>query len=177
MMRKNYPAARFIRAALAGMVMASAMAMNVHAAESKKTTAPAQGPLWSKQCVKDPAGKDICFVQQFAVAMPQNAVMLNVAVGYLGAQGKPRMILTAPLGILLMPGLQVTIDSEKPISLPFDSCQTSGCRAAFEMDKQSFDQFRNGKVLTVRYAMMDRKAVDIPIKLDGLAAALKSVSP
>lgn len=185
-MLKNRFAARIIRAAVAGTVMALAVTTGAQArqaenkpAENKesKTAAPAQEALWSKQCLKDPAGKDICFVQQFAIATQQKAVMLNVAFGYLGPEGKPRIILTAPLGILLVPGVQMTIDNGKPIVLPFDNCQPSGCRAAVDLDKQALDQFRNGKVLAVRYAMMDRKAIDIPIKLDGLDKALKSVAP
>jgi len=44
------------------------------------------------------------------------------------------------------------------------------------MDDATADQLRRGKVLTVRYITMDRKAVDIPIKLEGLAAALGTLS-
>ncbi|WP_376968018.1 invasion associated locus B family protein (plasmid) [Azospirillum sp. A26] len=140
---------------------------------AKADAAPA--PLWSKRCVKEAGDRESCFIEQYAVAMPANAILLNVLVGYLAPEGKPRLIMTAPLGVLLQPGLAMSIDSAKPVTLPFESCQAGGCRMVADLDQSSLDQFRRGDKVTVRFVTADRKAVDIPVPLKGFDAALKQL--
>ena len=135
------------------------------------------GPLWTRQCVKSPEGKDACFLQQFVIAMPQKAALLKVVFSYLGPKGGPRLELTAPLGILLQPGLTLTIDGHPPLTLPLAFCQAGGCQAVVDMDEPALTQFRGGKTASVRYVTEDRKTVDLPLQLDGLAAGLKTIAP
>ncbi|MEA1673453.1 invasion associated locus B family protein [Nitrospirillum sp. BR 11163] len=136
----------------------------------------APGPLWSKSCAKTDAGAEICYVEQFAIATPQNVMMLHVRVGYLSPEGKPRLILATPLGVLLQPGITLVVDQDKPLTLPFDACQQGGCVAAADLeDGKVLDHFTGGKVLAVRYINGDKAAVDIPVQLSGLAAALKAL--
>ncbi len=156
-------------------------AVPLHAEPASKTEAAKDaanaGPLWSKQCVKSPDGaKEACFVQQLVYAMPQRTILLKSQFGYLGPDGKPRLILTAPLGILLPPGLVLAVDQAKPLAVPLESCEAGGCRSVIDMDAPALDSFRNGKQMTVRFVTQDRKVVDLPVKLDGLAAALKSLA-
>jgi len=140
--------------------------------------APASETPWSRQCVKSPDGtKEACFVQQFITAMPQNVVLLKVVFGFLGPDNKPRIIITAPLGVILQAGLTMTINGQSPMSVPFENCKNGGCRVVIDMDGQALDRFRNGKQLMVSYLTEDRKAMDLPVRLDGLAAALKTVAP
>ncbi|WP_165184394.1 invasion associated locus B family protein [Caulobacter soli] len=135
----------------------------------------AAGPLWSKQCTRDDAGREICYVEQYAVAMPGNTVLLNVSMAFTGQGGRARLVITAPLGVQLIPGLVMTIDAGKPVTLPFESCHAGGCRMIVELDEQSLDQIRRGAGMTVRFVNADGKALDIPVPLKGLAAALKQL--
>jgi len=138
---------------------------------------PAQGELWGKQCEKSPDGKtELCSVRQFVMAQPGNRMLLLVLFNYGGAEGKPRLILDAPLGIDLPPGLTLTIDGNKPIALPFMLCDNGGCRSVIDMDAPALDQFRNGKAMVIRYVAGGRP-VDLPVKLEGLSASLKSIAP
>lgn len=134
----------------------------------------ASPPLWSRQCVKE-ADREVCYVEQYAVAMPANTVLLNVRLGYFGPEGRPRMIVTVPIGVLLAPGLGMSIDAGKPVTLPFESCQPGGCRAVVDMDQATLDQIRRGARLTMRFVGADRKALDIPVSLKGVDAALKQL--
>jgi invasion protein IalB len=138
--------------------------------------AAAESP-WSRQCVKSPEGKDACFLQQFVIAMPQKTALLKAVFSYLGPNGGPRLELTAPLGILLQPGLSLTIDKRDPLTLPLTFCQTGGCQAVIDLDQEALDQFRRGQTATVRYVTLERKAMDLPLKLSGLTAALKTIAP
>lgn len=132
--------------------------------------------FWAKACAKDPNGAEICYVEQFAVAQPQNAVLLHVRIGYLGPDGKPRIILAAPNGVWLPGGLTLTLDQNKPIPLPFNTCDPSGCLAAVDMDQDALNQFTAGTVLMVRYIQGNNSPVDIPVQMANLSQALTSIS-
>jgi invasion protein IalB len=133
------------------------------------------GALWSKQCARDGAAREICYVEQYAIAMPGNTVLLNVSMAFTGQGGRARLIMTAPLGVQLIPGLVMTIDAGKPVTLPFESCHAGGCRTIVELDEQSLDQIRRGANMTVRFISADSKAHDIPVPLKGLSAALQQL--
>lgn len=140
---------------------------------------PAASPpdqLWAKACAKDQKGADICYVEQFAVAQPQNAVLLHVRIGHIGPEGKPRMIVAAPTGVLLPAGLTITLDQNKPIQLPFNTCDANGCVAVVDMDANALKQFTSGTVLMVRYLQGNNSPLDIPVQMAGLSAALANIS-
>lgn len=135
------------------------------------------GEYWTKQCVKSPEGKDVCFVQQFVTAMPQNAILLKVTFSFLGAEGHPRLQITAPLGVQLPAGLKIQIDSAQVMALPYQVCDSSGCMAIAELDMDALSRFRDGKTLNVQFLKIDQKPMTLPVVLGGLANALKSIAP
>lgn len=171
--------------AVASVIAFVVVAASVHETSDQKPPEPAQatpaaapqaGALWAKTCAHSPAGADVCFVEQFAIAEPQHAIMLRVQVGYMGPGGKPRMIISTPSGVWLPGGLTLTLDQNKPIALPFNTCEADGCVAAVELGQDALDRFAAGKVLTVRYMQGTNSPIDIPVQLANLAAALKTVS-
>ncbi|MBB6250351.1 invasion associated locus B family protein [Nitrospirillum iridis] len=148
------------------------------AAKSAAAAAEAQkpaGPPWAKNCAKDANGADVCFVEQFAIANPGNAIVLHVQIGYIATDGKPVLVITVPLGTPVQSGLQLTLDGAKPIALPLTLCQPGGCIASANLDQDVLKQFTTGKVLMVRYAKPDKTAMDVPVQLAGLAPALQSL--
>ncbi len=136
----------------------------------------AEAPLWSKSCGKDAGGKPVCVVEQFAIAMPQKAVMLHIVFAPSDKADQTQMALTTPLGVALGPDVTLSVDGSKPIALPFERCSGQGCLAQAVLDKAALEKFTKGKALTVRYALPENGPLDIPIRLDGLADALKSLS-
>ncbi|WP_377810349.1 invasion associated locus B family protein [Azospirillum sp. A29] len=165
---------KVLKVALVSVALATGSAP-VFAADPPAKVDSAPPPLWSKRCVTESGDRESCFIEQYAVAMPANTVLLNILVGFLAPEGKPRLIMTAPLGVLLAPGLVMSIDSGKPVTLPFESCQAGGCRMVADLDQSSLDQFRRGDKMTVRFVTGDRKAIDIPVPLKGFDAALKQL--
>lgn len=132
--------------------------------------------LWHKSCGKDPDGRESCVVEQFAVAMPQKTVLLHISFSITGNQDQARMILTAPLGVPLAGGLTLSLDGAAPIDVPFGRCTANGCEASAMLDKSALAKFSGGKTLMVRYALSDTNSADVPIRLQGFADALKSLS-
>jgi invasion protein IalB len=140
------------------------------------TAADPTPPLWNKTCGKDASGQSVCVVEQFVLTMPQKAVVLHIRFSLSDKKDQTRMMLTAPLGILLPPGVSLSIDESKPITLPFERCTSEGCESGAVLDKDALDKFEKGKTLIVRYAPSRQGAADIPVKLEGLTNALKSLS-
>lgn len=161
----------------AGSPVAGIPAAGVPAAGAPvQTVSPAAGTaLWAKNCVRNPAGGDICFVEQFAIANPQRTMLLHVRVGYLGAEGKPRIVIVTPLGVHLPPGVSLSLDDKEPLLLPYDSCQPSGCLVIADLNQEALQRFTTGTTLTVRYIGGDKGKLDIPIQLKGLGEALKGI--
>lgn len=169
-------------------VIGAAVLLSVAAGRGRKPVAPATapaaeqpvsqeaGPLWAKACAKNQDGADTCYVEQFVITQPQNAVLLHVRIGYIGPQGMPRLIVAAPPGVWLPGGLTLTLDKNKPISLPFNSCDGSNCLAAVEMDQDALKQFTAGTVLMAHYVLANNSPVDVPVRMTGLSDALKTVS-
>lgn len=143
-------------------------------AAAAATSQAADAPVWHKSC---PGGDTAaCFIEQFAVAQPQNVAVLHVGIDLPGGDSKARMVLTAPLGVLLPAGLSLSVDGAKPILLPFERCASGGCDATALLDRQALEKFEKGKILTVRYVLSDTASADIPIRLEGLADAIRSLS-
>jgi len=162
-------------AVAAGMVAVLPLWLALEPATAKEE--PAKEVLWGKQCGKRPDGNDLCVVQQFISGQPGNRQLLLVQFGYNGAQNKPRLILSAPLGSLLPGGISLSIDGKKPLTVPFETCTAGGCLSIIDMDGTALEQFRKGKVLTVRYFAGEQNPLELPVKLDGLDAALKDIAP
>ncbi|MBP7340438.1 MAG: invasion associated locus B family protein [Niveispirillum sp.] len=168
-------------------IVAAAIALSL-AATKDRAPPPAAAPVdeaaaasnpdsfWAKACAKDPAGAEICYVEQFAIAQPQNAVLLHVRIGYLAPEGKPRIILAAPNGVWLPGGLTLTLDQNKPIALPFNTCDANGCLAVVDMDQEALNQFTAGTVLMVRYIQGNNSPIDIPVQMTNLSKALTTIS-
>jgi len=149
--------------------------VTVSKAADKSVEKGADQPAWHKGCEQGPAGQT-CYVEQFAIAQPKNVPVLYVRFDFAGSEGRARLAMTAPLGILLGQGLQLSVDGSKPIILPLAICTGRGCDASAVLDKDALERFTKGKSLVVRYAGADAQPTAIPIRLDGLTDALKSLS-
>lgn len=135
----------------------------------------ADEPLWKKNCGKDEAGKTHCVVEQYAIAMPQKVSLMRVRFGKIGKDDQLGLSLSAPLGVQLPPGLTLSMDGAKPIALPFERCDAQGCLAQAVLDKSAGEKFAKGKTLVVHYVLSEKQPLDVPIRLEGLAEALKGL--
>lgn len=129
-------------------------------------------PPWYKVC--DQKGK--CGVEQFAVSMPNKVVVLHVRFDP-QPDGATRLLVSVPLAVALPPGIGLVLDGGKPITLPFKRCGSQGCAATAVLDKAAVNTIVSGKTLVVHYVVSDKVSADIPIRLEGLQDALKTLSP
>lgn len=128
-------------------------------------------PLWHQACA---AGGHPCWVEQFALAMPNKVVVAHVRFDH--QQGdQTGIIVWAPLGVALAPGVQLTLDGGKPITLPYERCSAEGCDASAVLDRAAVEKFKRGRTLMVRYTIEANRVANVPIRLDGLTKALDSL--
>ena len=139
-------------------------------AMASTTGAPAPAPgQWRQSCEAQH-----CATEQTAYAEPGDKPVLRVRVGN-EPEGRAKIVVLAPLGISLRAGLDLVIDSAAPIKLPFERCTAQGCEVSAVLDQAALEKFVKGTTLTVRYAPTDALTASVPLKLDGLAAALSSL--
>jgi invasion protein IalB len=156
-------------------------------APKASTTAPADAPkddkpaLWGKTCQTGAEGKQACAVVQNVIITDKNTNKsmraLTVAVGYLAADGKLRMVLTLPLGINLPPGVGFQIDEGKANTLPVETCLADGCRVAMAIDDSGRDSLSKSKAIRVTYQLANGQNLVLPIQLAGFGDALAKLTP
>ena len=80
-----------------------------------------------------------------------------------------------PLGVLLPPGIAISIDGGEPERLPIRHCEPGGCLAPFELEDGILRQLRSGTELQVMAYGIDEQQVSIPVSLMGFTAALNAL--
>ena len=133
--------------------------------------AAAPASSWTKAC--DAQGQH-CGIEQIALAEPGNRPVLRLRFEN-DQEGRAKIIVLAPLGILLRPGLDLVVDAAAPIKLPFEHCTMQGCEVSAILDRTALESFVKGTALTIRYAPTEAQTASVPLKLEGLAAALSSL--
>lgn len=152
-------------------------------AEQKLPEGVEQFKDWIKECekIKDPKGKEIelCQISQTLTNTEINQPMLKVAAGYVPGKKDAVMIITLPLGVILPPGVQLTIDKSegKAARVPITTCLPQGCQAGAQLDKDFTERLKKGSKLIVTFLGPDGKQINAPISLSGFTAGIDSMKP
>ncbi len=133
---------------------------------------------WKAQCqeIKE-TGKESCFIFQNLTIKTEEGSrqLLHLAVGYPPDKQEPMVIFTLPLGISLPPGVSLTVDKGEPIRLRLEYCVPQGCKALFRLDTQWLASFKAGSKAQVTVQDGARRAIGIPVSLNGFTAGLKAL--
>ncbi|OAI31352.1 invasion associated locus B family protein [Methylosinus sp. R-45379] len=144
------------------------------AAWSATSPAAAQGAVkskygdWEIRC-ETPAGAaaEQCALIQ-SVAAEDKANVNLVVVVLKTSDGKSRLLrVIAPLNVLLIKGLGLTIDKTRIGDTGFVRCLPSGCVADVVMDDALVDQLKNGKTATFVIYLTPDEGVGLPLSLAG----------
>jgi len=127
---------------------------------------------WALRCPEGAA----CVLEQRVLLKDNEATpLLHLAFQY---DGEPRVlnaILRVPLGVLLAPGLTLTIEGRPPFSIPFHHCRPEGCLALAPASDRLLTALRRGKRATVGYRLGDGRGLKVPLSLDGLDSGLRAL--
>ncbi len=150
-------------------------------AEQKLPEGVEQFKDWIKECekLKDPKGKEIelCQISQTLVNKEINQPMLKVAAGYVPGKKEAVMIITLPLGVILPPGVQLTVGEGKAARVPITTCLPQGCQAGAQLDNEFTARLKKGSKMIVTFIGPDGKQVNAPISLSGFTAGIDSMKP
>lgn len=175
-----------LKSALAGIgvIVVAGIALTVAAThnlgvpqEQGAVQASAAAGKWVKTCAKDDAGADVCFVEQFVLTPDGKGILLQVQIGYFGKDGAPRLSIKTPPDASPEKGLVLVLDQGQPIALPFGVCNSEGCVGGAALAEDIFTAFKTGTVLNVRYLRKDGTKAGLPVGMENLAAALKTIAP
>jgi len=127
---------------------------------------------WALRCPED--GQ--C-VLEHRVLLEENDEMplLHLALQYSGSPLALNAVIRVPLGVLLGPGLALTVDDGEPIAMPFHHCRQHGCLALLQVSDQLADSLRRGTAARVSYHLPDGRELGVPLSLYGVTAGLRAL--
>lgn len=136
-------------------------------AAAPAAAAPAdQGP-WTKLCTTDPASKkDFCVVTQ-EVHADTGQFIASAAIRQITGDTKLTLIAAVPPGVMIQPGLGVSIDSGKQSVVKYTICFPTACYGELDIDTDFVASMKNGKQLVLVARNQQDKNVAFPLTLGG----------
>ena len=140
-----------------------------------KETTNKQFQDWTYRCGGKGLKDEQCFITQ-SILQESGMRLLGVAVGYLGPDDSPWLILTTPLGIFLPAGIVFNIEDGDENKLPISTCKPDGCRASMSLDKKLIWAMKMGGQAKVAYLDGDtRKQITVEVSLAGFTKGLEAL--
>lgn len=133
---------------------------------------------WYTSCTKDEKGEKACYVFVDVRAGEKKAQVAYIGIGHAISEkekGKFGMFAITPLGTLLAPGFKVNVDGKNIVSNPFLFCVEGGCRTDTLLSDDDIKALKGGKEMEVVFSILRSGEVKIPLKLDGMTAAINSL--
>jgi invasion protein IalB len=128
---------------------------------------------WTKFCLhqnNDPNAKQVCFTGKDGRI---ESGMLIVAAVLIEPEGETKKMLrvTLPLGMQLINGTRVIVDSNQPMTAPYVICFTNGCLADYEANADLIAKMKKGQVLTIQAISSNGQPISVPLPLSDFAKA------
>ncbi|MBU6457216.1 MAG: invasion associated locus B family protein [Bradyrhizobium sp.] len=121
---------------------------------------------WTKFCVKtqDANAKQICFTGKDGRIESGQQVIAAVIIE---PEGEPKKILrvTVPLGMQLLHGTRIIVDSNPPLQSPFVLCLPNGCMSDYEVTPELLANLKKGQNLVVQAINSNNAALTLPLPL------------
>ena len=127
---------------------------------------------WTKFCLKgqDAAAKQVCFTGKDGRIESGQPVIAAVIIE---PEGEPKKILrvTLPLGMQLIHGTRVIVDSNAPMQSPYVICFQNGCMSDYEVTPELLANMKKGQNLVVQAISSNGQPVTLALPLSDFAKA------
>src|SRR5207253_9631418 len=121
---------------------------------------------WTKFCLKgqDANAKQICFPGKDGRIESGQPVIAAVIIE---PEGEPKKILrvTLPLGMQLVHGTRVIVDSNPPAQSPYVICFANGCMSDYEVTPEMLANMKKGQNLVVQAINANGAPLTLPLPL------------
>jgi invasion protein IalB len=120
---------------------------------------------WTKFCVKgqDAAAKQVCFIGKDGRIESGQTVIAAVIIEPEG--DKKILRVTLPLGMKLVHGTRMYIDSNAPAQSPYFICFTNGCMADYDVTPELIGNLKKGQNLVIQAINASGAALTLPLPL------------
>jgi invasion protein IalB len=127
---------------------------------------------WTKFCLKgqDANAKQVCFTGKDGRIESGQPVVAAVIIE---PEGEPKKILrvTLPLGMQLIHGTRVIVDSNPPAQSPYVICFANGCMSDYELTPDMLANMKKGQNLVVQAINSNGAPLTLPLPLAEFAKA------
>ena len=127
---------------------------------------------WTKFCLKgqDANAKQVCFTGKDGRIESGQPVIAAVIIE---PEGEPKKILrvTLPLGMQLIHGTRVIVDSNPPMQSPYVICFANGCMSDYEVTPDLLANMKKGQNLVVQAINSNGAPLTLPLPLAEFAKA------
>lgn len=127
---------------------------------------------WTKFCLKgqDANAKQVCFTGKDGRIESGQPVIAAVIIE---PEGEPKKILrvTLPLGMQLVHGTRVIVDSNTPQQSPYVICFANGCMSDYEATPELLANMKKGQNLVVQAINSNGAPLTLPLPLAEFAKA------
>ena len=121
---------------------------------------------WTKFCLKgqDANAKQVCFTGKDGRIESGQPVIAAVIIE---PEGEPKKILrvTLPLGMQLVHGTRVIVDSNPPAQSPYVICFANGCMSDYEVTPELLANMKKGQNLVVQAINSNGAPLTLPLPL------------
>ncbi len=127
---------------------------------------------WTKFCLKpqDANAKQICFTGKDGRIESGQPVIAAVIIE---PEGETKKVLrvTLPLGMLLVQGTRVIVDTNQPAQAPYGICLQNGCMADYEVTPDLLANLKKGQNLYIQAISSNNQPVTLALPLGDFAKA------
>jgi invasion protein IalB len=127
---------------------------------------------WTKFCLKgqDANAKQVCFTGKDGRIESGQPVIAAVIIE---PEGEPKKILrvTLPLGMQLVHGTRIIVDSNAPLQSPYVICFQNGCMSDYEATPELLASMKKGQNLVVQAINANGAPLTLPLPLGEFAKA------
>ena len=127
---------------------------------------------WTKFCLKgqDANAKQVCFTGKDGRIESGQPVIAAVIIE---PEGEPKKILrvTLPLGMQLVHGTRVIVDSNAPMQSPYVICFANGCMSDYDVTPELLANMKKGQNLVVQAINSNGAPLTLPLPLAEFAKA------
>ena len=123
--------------------------------------------LWVKLCnIDEETNRELCLItQELRTATGQ--FLASVALREISDEERKTLILAVPPGMLIQPGLTISVDGEQEREAKYGICFPNACYSELVIDEEVVSGFKRGGELTITTFNQQAKKVPFTLSLLG----------
>jgi invasion protein IalB len=132
---------------------------------------PAQ-PDWTKVCGKDERAKtEVCYTTRDFVTDKGQRIVAVAVYDAKGKKSQKTLRILTPLGLLVPPGIRITVDKGRPVPGRYATCLQHGCFAEAAVKDDFVAALKKGAMLNISARNPGGTVVTFVVPTDGFAKA------